>query len=180
MTVDDYVEKLVACLESPVVTGARSMERAMAAVVGRIRSAGTVYLVGNGGSAAVVAHAQNDLMKVGHVRALTFQDVPLLTACANDRGYTESYAAPLRWWIADTDVLIAVSSSGASKNILAAVAAAKDARALVVTYSGFQPSNPLRAMGDINFYVPSSDYGHVELTHAALLHCLTDRLAVHA
>jgi D-sedoheptulose 7-phosphate isomerase len=70
-----------------------------------------------------------------------------------------------------------VSSSGASTNILNAVLKAKAAGAVVVTFSGFKTDNPLRQLGDLNFYVPSSDYGQVELTHAALLHCLTDRLA---
>jgi D-sedoheptulose 7-phosphate isomerase len=61
--------------------------------------------------------------------------------------------------------------------MLQAVKRAKDLSAVVVTCSGFTPDNPLRQLGDLNFYVPSMDYGHVELTHAALLHCLTDRLA---
>jgi len=58
-----------------------------------------------------------------------------------------------------------------------AATAAKANGAKVITLSGFLPENALRQLGDVNFYVPSTDYGSVELTHAALLHYLTDRLA---
>lgn len=135
-----------------------------------------VHLIGNGGSASIVAHAQNDLVKACGIRAMVYQDVPLLTAFANDHGYQNGYSDALSIWLADDDVLIAVSSSGASKNILNAATVAKDAGSTVVTCSGFQPDNALRQIGHLNFYVPSCDYGQVELTHAALLHCLTDRL----
>lgn len=135
-----------------------------------------VHLIGNGGSAAIVAHAQNDFVKGCRIKTLVHQDVPLLTAQSNDLSYTESYQQ-LGLWLQGEDVLIAVSSSGASQNILHAASAAKLCGAWLVTLTGFALDNPLRRMGDLNFYVPSSDYGQVELTHAALLHCLTDRLA---
>lgn len=138
---------------------------------------GVVHLIGNGGSAAMVAHAQNDLVKGGGIKALVHQDIPLLTAFANDNGYARSYADALARWIKLDDVLIAVSSSGASPNILQAAEAANNAGATVITLSGFAPDNPLRYIGHYNFYVPSFDYGQVETTHGALLHCLTDRLA---
>lgn len=139
-----------------------------------------VHLVGNGGSASIVAHMQNDLVKACGVKALVYQDIPLLTAFANDHGYYKGYADALSVWINPADVLIAVSSSGASGNILQAATVAKDIGASVVTCSGFADDNPLRSLGDLNFYVPSSEYSQVELSHAALLHCLTDRLAMHA
>jgi D-sedoheptulose 7-phosphate isomerase len=140
-------------------------------------SGGTVHLIGNGGSASVVAHVQNDLVKACGIRAMVHQDVPLLTAYANDRGYQHGYANALALWVGSRDVLIAVSSSGESQNIWNSAELANNAGATVVTFTGFLPKNTLREMGHLNFYVPSSNYGHVELTHAALLHCLTDRLA---
>lgn len=154
-----------------------TLDAAMAEWIERLQHVAVVYLVGNGGSASVVAHAQNDLVKGGHVRALVFQDVPLLTAAANDCGYPLSQKVPLEVWIDHTDMLIAVSSSGQSENILEAVRLAQKQRATIVTCSGFDPGNPLRSMGHLNFYVPSWNYGHVELTHAALLHHITDEVA---
>ena len=63
-------------------------------------------------------------------------------------------------------MLIAISSSGRSPNILAAVGAARARGCTVVTLSGFRPDNPLRALGDWNFHVPSEAYGPVEMVHA--------------
>ena len=74
------------------------------------------------------------------------------------------------------DLLIAISSSGQSENILRCVRAAQKAGARIVTLSGFAANNPLRALGDVNFYIPSNSYGHVELAHAALSQFLTDAL----
>lgn len=137
-----------------------------------------VHLLGNGGSAAVVAHAQNDLVKGQRVRALVYQDVPLLTACANDATYACSYSLPLQVWLRPKDVVILVSSSGESDNMLTAAQFALGALGVTLwTFTGFKPTNTLRTLGHLNFYVPSSNYGHVELTHAALLHYLTDQLA---
>jgi len=134
-----------------------------------------VMLVGNGGSAAVVSHAQNDLCKRVGVKALVFTEQSLLTALANDEGYERAYERHVEWWAQQGDLLIAVSSSGKSENILRAARAALDRGCRVVTLSGFGPENPLRQMGELNFYVGSDAYGYVETAHAALTHFMTDR-----
>lgn len=187
MTVSGYLSALGRCLLTPIATEGTAwfqLDRAMDAFVNHLALArqrqAMVHLVGNGGSAAIVSHAQNDLVKACQVRAMVYQDVPLLTAFANDHGYHKGYSDALSIWLEDDDVLIAVSSSGASPNILNAARIAKSTGAFVITCTGFSPDNALRQIGHLNFYVPSSDYGQVELTHAALLHCLTDRLAAHA
>jgi D-sedoheptulose 7-phosphate isomerase len=185
MTVHEYLDTLADCTESVVATGTSSasitMNDAMARCVRDLRkcheSGGVVHLVGNGGSAAIVAHVQNDLMKAAGIRALVHQDVPLLTAYANDEGYPQSVAGPLTTWLGRHDVLIIVSSSGMSDNIIAAAELAHERGAKVITFSGFEPSNTLRGLGYVNFYAPLGQYGFVELTHAALLHYLTDALA---
>jgi D-sedoheptulose 7-phosphate isomerase len=179
MSATEYLQRLGACLTTVDATGSldESMQRCVEALQIVRRHCRTVHLIGNGGSASVVAHAQNDLVKACGIPAMIHQDVPLMTAYGNDHGYGQAYADALDVWIDASDVLIAVSSSGASTNIINAVLKVKSAGAMVVTCSGFKSDNPLRQLGDLNFYVPSSDYGQVELTHAALLHCLTDRLA---
>jgi D-sedoheptulose 7-phosphate isomerase len=136
-----------------------------------------IILVGNGGSAAVVSHMQNDLCKACGCRALVFTEQPLLTALANDAGYDSAYETATRLWVDEGDLAIAVSSSGSSANILRAVDAARTTGANVITMSGFEPDNPLRSRGDINFYIRSSSYGHVETAHAAVGHYLTDAVA---
>ncbi len=179
MTATGYLANLAACLATVEATD--SLDAAMYACDLYLQTVrkqnGVVHLVGNGGSAAIVAHAQNDFVKGCDIRALVYQDVPTLTAYSNDIAYENAYAEPLGLWLQPQDVVIVVSSSGESANILNAAVMAMGTAAAVITMSGFGPSNQLRQLGDLNFYVPSSDYGQVELTHAALLHCLTDRLA---
>jgi D-sedoheptulose 7-phosphate isomerase len=133
-----------------------------------------VFLVGNGGSAAIASHAQNDLCKGAGIRAMVFNETPLLTAYTNDISYEAAFEQMLGLWAEPGDLLVAISSSGRSVNILNAVQCAKDAGCRTITLSGFRPDNPLRLLGDINIFVPSSEYGIVETAHATLLHYLTD------
>ena len=72
------------------------------------------------------------------------------------------------------DLLVAISSSGKSPNILAAVAAAKEQSCEVITLSGFKPDNALRRLGQINFYVARTEYGFVEVSHLVLCHAILD------
>ena len=136
-----------------------------------------VLLIGNGGSAAIAAHMQVDLCNAGGLRALVFNDVPVLTATSNDFGYETVFERPSQLWIDDGDALIAVSSSGHSENIVRAARTCAQDTCHVITMSGFDPGNRLRTSGHLNFYVPSSSYGLVELAHGALAHIITDFLA---
>ncbi|MFQ6027615.1 MAG: SIS domain-containing protein [Dehalococcoidia bacterium] len=133
-----------------------------------------IMLVGNGGSAAIVSHVQNDLCKAVGVKALVFTEQPLLLALANDHGYECVYERPVQLWAEAGDLMIAVSSSGNSENILRAARASLERDCRVITMSGFGSNNALRQMGSLNFYVDSNLYGHVETAHAALLHFMTD------
>ena len=133
-------------------------------------------VVGNGGSAAIASHIQNDLCKAVKMRSLVFTEQSLLTALANDDGYQTAYETLTNLWAEPEDLLIAISSSGQSENILRCARAARKAGGRIVTFSGFAADNPLRSLGDLNFYIPSDSYGHVELAHAALGQFLTDAL----
>jgi D-sedoheptulose 7-phosphate isomerase len=133
-------------------------------------------IVGNGGSAAIASHLQNDLCKSVGMPALVFTEQPLLTALANDDGYVTAYESLVKLWAAPGDLLIAISSSGRSENILRCARAARRAGCRILTLSGFAPDNPLRQAGDVNFYVPSPAYGPVEVVHAALAQFMTDML----
>lgn len=134
-----------------------------------------VMLAGNGGSSAIVSHVHNDLCKAVGVRALVFTEQPLLTALANDDGYGSVFERPIQLWAESGDLLLTVSSSGKSENIVRAQRAASRKGCRVITLSGFNPKNPSRQAGELNFYVRSDIYGYVETAHSALLHFLTDR-----
>jgi len=133
-----------------------------------------VIFIGNGGSAAIASHMAIDYSKNGGVRAMAFNDVPTLTCLANDFGYDNVFAKQLEYYATKKDIVVIVSSSGRSLNILAAARTAKAMGCYVVTFTGMNPNNALRALGDLNYWVPSADYGLVELTHLTLLHAMAD------
>lgn len=131
------------------------------------------WLIGNGGSAAVCSHVATDMLKAGY-SAFVVGDMASMTMLANDEGYENSYSNPLRLHARPGDTLIAISSSGESENILNAVRVAKDCRMGIVTLSGFSATNRLRKMGDINYYIPSFNYGIVEIASLAILHSIVN------
>lgn len=138
-----------------------------------------VLVIGNGGSAAIASHMQTDLCHSLGIRGLVFNEPPLLTALANDNGYENAFQRLVDLWGDSGDVLVAISSSGRSPNILNACAAARARGLGLITYSGFGADNPLRSKGDLNFYVANANYGPVESAHAVLVHHLTDQVLAH-
>lgn len=133
-----------------------------------------LMFIGNGGSAGIASHMAIDYSKNGNLRALAFNDGPALTCLGNDLGYPQVFARQIELHGCAGDVLIAISSSGRSPNILNAVEAAQAAGCWVLTLSGFDADNPLSQLGDLNLYTPNGEYGFVEITHLALLHAILD------
>jgi D-sedoheptulose 7-phosphate isomerase len=133
-----------------------------------------LMFIGNGGSAGVCSHLAIDYLKNGGMRAMAFNDGAALTCLGNDYGYEQVFAKQVEMQAVKDDMLIAISSSGRSPNILNAVEAARKAGCYILTFSGFDADNPLRSAGDVNFYVASHLYGFVEITHLALCHALLD------
>ncbi len=140
--------------------------------------AGSLYIIGNGGSAAVASHAVTDFFNIAGLRAMTLHDSSTLTCFSNDYGYEQAFSRRAERLLTHNDVLIAISSSGQSANIRNACEAARRRNARVITLSGFRANNPLRRMGDINYWLDSDDYGMVEIGHLFLLHYLADRLGM--
>jgi D-sedoheptulose 7-phosphate isomerase len=131
---------------------------------------GAVFLVGNGASASLASHFAADLAKNARLHTQVFSDLSLLTAIANDMGYQEVFAEPLRRRGRAIDLLVAISSSGRSVNVLHAVQTARQLGMNVVTLSGMSPGNSLRTLGTLNVHVEANTYGTVETCHAAVLH----------
>jgi D-sedoheptulose 7-phosphate isomerase len=140
---------------------------------------GKVIFIGNGGSAAIASHMAVDYTKNGGIRAVALNDAPTLTCLANDFGYENVFAKQLEYHATPKDVVVIVSSSGKSKNILRAAEYCYEPKlqCKVVTLSGMNPNNHLRRFGHLNFYVPSSDYGLVELSHLCILHSVVSLCA---
>jgi D-sedoheptulose 7-phosphate isomerase len=133
-----------------------------------------LIFVGNGGSAAIASHMATDYSKNGNIRALALNDSSMLTCLGNDLGYDRVFAKQIELHARPGDLVIAISSSGRSANILNAVKAAREAKGAIVTLSGFSAENPLRRLGDINFYIDSDRYGFVEIGHLTICHAILD------
>jgi D-sedoheptulose 7-phosphate isomerase len=134
----------------------------------------SIYFLGNGASASMAIHFAADMAKTGGLRAMVFTDLSLLTALANDLNYEQVYAEPLRWHMKSKDMVVAISSSGNSPNIVRAVVQAKKLGKSVITISAMSENNAIRKMGNLNFYVTADTYGQAETAHAAILHYWVD------
>lgn len=182
MLTTDYLKELAEIMSAVEVTdsdrSALSIDeggrRATGVLLGAKATEHKAMIIGNGGSAAIAGHMQIDLVNAVGMQALVFNEPSMLTAFGNDYGYPAVFERPIATWCQSRDVLIAISSSGQSENILRAVRAALLKRCHVITLSGFEPDNPLRSMGHLNFFVPSFEYGFVELAHSILTHNFTD------
>ena len=137
-----------------------------------------LYIIGNGGSAAVASHAQIDFLNVAQIKAQVLHEPAVITCMSNDYGYENVYCKLLPTFINPGDGLIAISSSGKSTNICRAVIEARALGAKIITFSGFLADNPLRYLGDWNYWLESCDYGFVEVGHQFILHNLADRFGV--
>jgi len=122
-------------------------------------------VAGNGGSAAMASHVAVDFTKQAGIRTINFNDADLITCLANDYGYENWIGRALEFYGDESDVVILISSSGRSANMVNAAQAAKRHGMQVVTFTGFDKDNPLRQKGDLNFWMDSCAYNVVENTH---------------
>ena len=163
--------------------GKLDVEKTIAGLVVRLRemrgAKNSLFLAGNGGSAAVAAHGVTDFVNVARLRAMTLHDSSLLTCMANDYGYENAFGRILSILAQRGDALILISSSGKSANVCNAAERMTEIGGTVITLSGFAPDNSLRSLGDINIWLDSQDYGMVEIGHQFILHNISDRFLPH-
>lgn len=136
-----------------------------------------VILVGNGGSAAMASHVSVDLTKMCKIRTLNFNEADLLTCFSNDFGYENWVQKALSFNADKGDILISISSSGNSKNIINGAKFAKKIGCKVITLTGFDKKNKVRKIGDVNLWLESKNYNIVEMTHHIWLLSIVDYLA---
>lgn len=135
-----------------------------------------VYFIGNGGSAAIAEHMTADFMKNGGVRTFPMNSPATLTCLGNDFSYTDVFARQLGLMAKKDDLLVAISSSGNSKNIVSAIETMKYLGGGILTLTGFERNNSGMQRGDYNIYVPINHYGIVESLHNMLLQQMVDYL----
>ena len=133
-----------------------------------------IIIAGNGGSAAMASHVSVDFTKAAGIRAINFNEADLLTCLSNDYGYERVFEKAVTFYGDEGDLLILISSSGKSINVINAAKRAKELNMNVITFSGFERDNPLRKLGDISFWVDSRAYNIVEMTHHIWLLAIVD------
>lgn len=162
--------------QSQPLSFAEGISRAAELVYQQTQQQKKVMFIGNGGSAAVASHQAIDYWRNGGFQAMAFNDGALLTCIGNDFGYEQVFSKSIAMFSQPGDVLFAISSSGQSANILAGARQGEQSGCYVITLSAFKPDNPLRQLGDLNFYVPTIAYGYAEITHLCICHCILDGL----
>jgi D-sedoheptulose 7-phosphate isomerase len=157
-----------------------AIERVVEIILDAYRERKHLYVVGNGGSASTATHFACDLSKAtivegrARLRVTSLSDnVSLLTAWANDTSYENVFAEQLANLLDPDDVVVAISASGNSKNVLAAVRAARERGAVTVGFIGFS-GGALKDAVDAAIHVPSDSYGVVEDCHLVLEHAITE------
>ena len=148
----------------------------IAKTLSSLKKKNKVIIFGNGGSAAISSHVSVDLTKNAKVRSINFNEADLLTCFANDYGYEKVFSKSLEFYADRGDVVIIVSSSGRSKNLLEAAKVCKKKKILLYTFTGFSKSNPLKKMGNINLWVNSKAYNIIENIHQIWLLSIVDKI----
>ena len=149
----------------------------------------SIYVIGNGGSAANASHFAQDLAKgiffekpvAKTMKAISLTDnIAHITAIANDTGYQNIFSAQLNTYAQDSDVLICISGSGNSENIVEAVKAAKQKNMFVIGVTGFD-GGQLKSIANFSVHVPLHEMCTVESIHSIIFHLivleLRERLA---
>ncbi|MCP2258269.1 D-sedoheptulose 7-phosphate isomerase [Streptoalloteichus tenebrarius] len=175
-------EEYVAGAGPLLLTMAQQVHRLVVELDRIRRAGGTVYLIGNGGSASAASHLAQDLLKgtsaPGNppLRALALTDnLSMLTAYANDTGYENVFVEPLRLLGREGDHVLAISCSGTSPNVVSAARYARAAGMSVIAVTAGDGGD-LRRLADVEVNVPTKDVGLAEALHSMVFHFVTQVL----
>jgi len=135
-----------------------------------------IIFMGNGGSAAMASHCSVDLTKNAGIRAVNFNEADLLTCFSNDYGYDLWCEKALKFYSKPSDVVVLISSSGNSMNIVNAANFSKNNNLPTITFTGFEENNKTKQIGDINLWVNSKAYNIVEMTHHIWILAIVDMI----
>ncbi len=186
MAQTDYYEKYCEDIERGILSGfctngngeVLGLDEGLGIWAGRSdevkRRGGLFFLCGNGASATIAEHLSHDCFQNADFLTQTCSETSHITAVSNDLSYEDVFAYRVGKQLKKGDMLITISSSGNSPNILKAIRAARKKGAFIVTLSGKGADNQSRKLGDLNFYIPLSTYGMVESAHALLMHMWLD------
>ena len=170
----NYINKFSLLVEKSI-KNIEQLEQVKDVLVSASKKGNKSIIVGNGGSAAIASHFSVDLTKNAKIRCINFNESDLITCFSNDYGYEHWIEKAVEFYGDEGDVFIGISSSGSSDNILNGCRAAREKKfSKVITLSGMNSENPLRKLGDINLWVDSKAYNHIENIHQFWLLAIVD------
>tara|TARA_B100001057_G_C22849927_1_gene950573 strand:- start:2259 stop:2840 length:582 start_codon:yes stop_codon:yes gene_type:complete len=170
--IESYFEEFGKCAFADLIDD--SLIRAAEILTEAKENGKKVLFAGNGASATIANHCALDYTKQAKIRSISFSDSGFLTAYGNDYGYDYWVEKALEHFADKGDIVVLISSSGSSPNILNAASYAKKKGLETITFSGFESDNPLKQLGDINFWANSKSYNIIETTHMLWLVTICD------
>ncbi len=137
-----------------------------------------IIIFGNGGSAAIASHVAVDLTKNIRVKTIPLTDSSLITCFSNDFGHENWMKKAVEHYYEKGDLVIIISSSGTSKNIINAAKYCNKNKIKIISFSGMKKNNKLNSINQkgISFWINSTAYNHIELAHLYLLLSIIDRI----
>ena len=178
MSDKDFVKKYLEDFSSLAKPNEEIVEKIIATrdiLINAKKNNAKIMIFGNGGSAAIASHVSVDLTKNANIRSVNFNEADLITCFSNDYGYERWVEKAIDFYADNKDVLILISSSGKSLNMINACKAARKKKiSKIITFTGHDKNNPLSKQGDINFWINSKAYNFIENTHQVWLLTIVD------
>lgn len=175
----EYFNELKRCID---LLDVNEIERIEKLIVNTIKNRGNIYIIGNGGSSSTASHYVVDFTKkldfneLPRVNIYNLSDnISTVTAYASDISYEDIYFEQLKNKIVNSDMLIVLSASGKSKNLLKAAKYAKERKASVVSIVGNFEGEVLK-FSDYKLIIDSKDYGIIEDIHLSLNHVISSNI----
>ncbi len=179
---NNYVNNLYGALSSLDI---ESLEHCYDALMVSINSGSRIFSCGNGGSSAIAEHMVCDFVKQASTdsniepKVHALLSTPLLTAIANDYSYDQIFSYQIERYAESSDLLLSISSSGNSENIIKAIEAAKLKNMMTISFVGFDGGR-VAILSDIVIHLKAENYGIVEDSHQALMHIFSQYIRLKA
>ena len=144
----------------------------------KINKKNKIIFLGNGGSAAIASHVSVDLTKNAKIRSTNFNESDLLTCLSNDYGYKNWMSKALEFYSITGDLIVIISSSGESKNVISAANWCKKNKFELITLTGNKKNNSFKKINrdNLNLWIDSNSYNIIELSHLFSLLMIIDRI----
>ena len=133
-------------------------------------------MAGNGGNASTASHMSTDLTKNAKIKSMSFNDVNLITCFSNDYGYENWLKAAIKYYTKPNDLIVLLSVSGESKNLINAANFFKKKKIKLITITGAKKNNLLSQKGNINYWINSKAYNIVEVVQMTILASIVDKI----